>query len=70
MQTIALALTSIMLCAVPGKIGQTSAAITDIPVIADLAYADPKTWHGLPAAGSGALGPEKVVQFSSRPRPF
>jgi hypothetical protein len=26
------------------------AAVTDVPVIVDMSYADPKTWHSAPAA--------------------
>ena len=54
MNTIALALICFTLCVLPypDEPGERSAAVTDLPVTADLAYADPKTWHSLPAVAS------------------
>jgi hypothetical protein len=89
MRRIFLALTGIMLCAatlhsnaadtalpLQGEIGkEKSAAVTDMPEIIDMSYADPKTWHRLPSAARVSdkvlvQALELPVFFSSRPRPF
>ena len=51
MNTVALALICFTLCVLPypDATGERSAAVTDLPATVDLAYADPKTWHRLPA---------------------
>jgi hypothetical protein len=85
MRRILVALTGIMLCGAThgnavdptlppqGKTG--SAAVTDLPEITDMSYADPKTWHRLPPAARMSdqvlvQALELPVRFSSRPRPF
>ena len=85
MKRIFLALTGIVFCAAthgnandptlppPGKIG--SAAVTDLPEIIDMSYADPETWHSLPPAArvSDEIFAEEVrlpIRFSGRSRPF
>ena len=62
MSRILLALTGITLCAtLPSVAGDPAqlqthreeelrAAVTDMPEIVDMSYADPKTWHSLPPA--------------------
>ena len=51
MKTIAFALTGIAFCAVPQHFESThlSAAVTDTPAAIELSYAEPETWHNLPA---------------------
>ena len=48
------------------------AAVTDMPEIVDMSYADPKTWHGLPRDGQVYLAEEVGFPslFSGRTRPF
>ena len=72
MKTITLALTSVVFCAVPHQpeTGVLPAAVTDMPVTVDMAHADPKTWHALPAVPSAEREELAVVKFSTRSRPF
>jgi len=63
MSRILLALTGIALCATlpsaaaddaasfqTGQVKQLHAAVTDMPEVVDMSYADPKAWHSLPSA--------------------
>jgi hypothetical protein len=72
MKIIALALISVVFCSVPHQpeTGVFSAVVTDIPVTADMTYADPKTWHALPAAPPALREGLSLVKFSTRSRPF
>jgi hypothetical protein len=72
MKIITLALSSVVFCSVPHQPETRvfSAAVTDIPVTADMSHADPKTWHALPAAPSALPEELVVIKFSSRTRPF
>ena len=86
MKRVLLALTGILLGApvnsnavdpalpLQGKmVEEVSAAVTDMPEITDMSYADPQTWHSLPPAVSDEISPEEVrlsLRFSGRARPF